>query len=416
MGDRVAPASTSEGASAGPGSTLPYRLAYLAFFAYLGIWARYFSLYMENVAGIPAHTIKSLFAVMVISGLVGAWIHGRIADVRRCRRRLLRLISFELACACGLWFAVRDEPTAYAVAVIQGLAAGACTPLLDASLLDWLGPRRKRYGRTRSFGTLGFGLAVTIAGLADEMDPILLAWALVGAAVLWHASTWALPDSQARRLAGIPPAPRVHLLSRGPLVWALVATVLQGFGFSCYEGTPAIDFKAAGAHGWTLRGLFTIDILSEILFLLLAPLVLRRVRAPVVAAAGMGVAGLRWILMSLGPPVPALFFTQALHGLAFGLWFAAIIQTVTSLVPPEARTRGQALISISFMLGLGGGLQLMGTWEDLGVDRATLSRLSGGAAFAGALLLLMAFRHTRALNVDEEILAPQGKLPAAPQD
>src|SRR5262249_1839051 len=74
---------------------------------------------------------------------------------------------------------------------------------------------------------------------------------------------------------------------------------------------------------------------------------------------------LRWLLLARCHSATALVALQGLHGLTFGLYWAAAIRTLEHLVPSRLRATGQTLYSAAtFAIGGAIGYRLAGYGYD----------------------------------------------------
>ena len=98
----------------------------------------------------------------------------------------------------------------------------------------------------------------------------------------------------------------------------------------------------------------------EVVFLFAAPRLLERFAPRNLAAFALGATCLRWLGMAAFDEPLVVVPLQLIHGLSFGLWYAAGLHFLGTLVPSHLRTSGQGLFSIAFTSGFGAGGLLAG--------------------------------------------------------
>src|SRR5688572_8310672 len=145
---------------------LPYRrLAgfYFFYFAYLGAFAPFFSLYLEAVGMSPVD-IGLLMALPQLTRIVAPHLWGWLADRGPSRVRIVRLTGLAgLACFLGV-FAGTGFGLLFAVLLTMTFFWSAALPLIEATTLSHLGDETARYGRIRVWGSVGFIAAVVAVG------------------------------------------------------------------------------------------------------------------------------------------------------------------------------------------------------------------------------------------------------------
>src|SRR5690242_10799750 len=146
-----------------------WRLAacYFFYFAFLGAFATYFSLYLQSL-GFSAWQIGVLLTLMQVMRVVAPNFWGWLAD-RLGRKAVVVRISVGLSAACFALFFIAHSFAG--VFVVMGLLAffwSASLPLVEAITLGHLERQPERYGRIRLWGSLGFIGAVL--GLGASLD------------------------------------------------------------------------------------------------------------------------------------------------------------------------------------------------------------------------------------------------------
>ena len=111
------------------------------------------------------------------------------------------------------------------------------------------------------------------------------------------------------------------------------------------------------------------------------------------------VAALRWGLMACTLSAYTLCAVQILHAATYGSFHIASIVYMEHLIPPQARTAGQAVNnSMTYGLGMMTGLFLSGfLFEHLGGGMAFAS--SGGMALLGAILFAAGSKRPPGKNI-----------------
>ena len=178
---------------------LPYRrLAgfYFFYFAYLGAFAPFFTLYL-NAVGMSAVEIGVLMSMPQLTRIVAPHLWGWLADRGANGLHIVRLAGLAGTVA---WLGVYAS-TQFAWLFVVLLAVmffwSAALPLVEAMTLTHLGDETARYGRIRVWGSIGFIVAVIGVGyLLDHWPPQAVLSVVLTLMLCMLAVCWAVPDAK----------------------------------------------------------------------------------------------------------------------------------------------------------------------------------------------------------------------------
>ena len=161
---------------------LPYwRLAgvYFFYFAYLGAFAPYFSLYLSSL-GIAAAGIGAIMALPQLVRIFAPHLWGWLADRGGHRLRVARICTvIGTTIYCGL-FAATEFEALLAVVLLMSFFLSAALPQVETTTLSHLGEQSAQYGRVRVWGSIGFIAAVLVIGYVLDALPIrVLLWIML---------------------------------------------------------------------------------------------------------------------------------------------------------------------------------------------------------------------------------------------
>jgi PPP family 3-phenylpropionic acid transporter len=371
-------------------SALPYRrLAgfYFFYFAYLGAFAPFFSLYLES-AGMSAVQIGVLMALPQLTRILAPHLWGWLADRGPSRLRIVRFTGIAgLACFLCV-FAGSGFALLFVVLFAMTFFWSAALPLIEATTLSHLGDETARYGRIRVWGSVGFIAAVVAVGyLLDGLEISVLPWVVAAMMMGMLALSWMIPDAHSEPHASdqLP----IWDIVRQPAVVALVlASALMAAAHAPYYTFYSIHLVdhgySKGLTGW----LWALGVICEIGIFVWMPRLYRAFTLKQILIASFALAVLRFLLIGWGAAsLLVLLLAQALHAATFGSFHAAAIGVVHRLFRGRHQARGQAIYgSLSFGVGgtLGGFASGYG-WDYLGAGM-TFS-LASGCALTGMLII-----------------------------
>lgn len=344
-------------------------LFYFAYFAALGVFVPYWTVYLHTAKGYSPIQIGELMAVFMATKVVAPFLWGWLADHTGERLRIIRLASLlGVLCFLGVY---RDQGYGWMVAVMAGFGFfwNASLPQFEALTLNHLGKQVGRYSWIRLWGSIGFivmvvGLPPLLErqGIGRVVDAMLLLF--VG---IW-LSTWLVRDKPHATHAV--KNNRLREVLRQPAVWILLlACALQQGSHGVYYTFFSIYLEGEGHTRTFIGWMWALGVIAEVvLFLFMHPLI-ERFGAARLFVLSMFLTALRWIMLGTWVHnVPMLLLAQVLHAATYGLFHASAIHLVHHQFPGRLQGRGQALYSgLSFGVGGALGSLLSGYgWEFLG--------------------------------------------------
>lgn len=369
---------------------MPYwRLAgvYFFYFAYLGAFAPYFSLYLSSL-GIAAAGIGAILALPQLVRIVAPHVWGWLADHGGHRLRVARIgTAIGTAVYCGL-FAAQSFEALFAIVLLMSFFLSAALPQVELTTLSHLGARSTEYGRIRVWGSLGFIAAVLIVGYVLDVVPIaVLLWIML--AILAGVTILLLLVPEAPQEAHAHDhTPIAHVMREPQVIALIVACALMAVAHGPYYTFYSIHLVGYGYTKGAVGWLWSLGVICEIAIFFWMAHLFRAFTLRQVLIASFGLATIRFaIIASCGDNLALLLIAQTLHAATFGSFHAAALGYMHRFFRGRNQARGQAIYT-SLTFGLGGtlgGLYAGYAWEHFGAVMA----FAGAAlcAFAGMLIL-----------------------------
>ncbi len=328
---------------------------YFFYFAYVGAFAPYFTLYLQSL-GFSAWDIGVLMAASPVMRALAPAFWGALSDRSGKRVPIVLLSALATAAAFAVFFWAKDFWSVLAGIALNFFFWSAAHPLVEALTLDTLADRPEEYGRIRLWGSVGF--IVTVLGLGVLLDaaPVrALLWACLALLLGIALCAATLQEAPHARHARANVSLRAGL--RRPAVIALMAAC---FLMSAAHG-PLYVFLSIHlvdhGYGKTLVGaLWSLGVVAEILVFAFLPRLMSRYSLRAILLASFALAVLRFLLIGWeADSLLLLVMAQLMHGATFGAYHAAAITALNRWFPAQQQGRVQALYgSISF--GAGGML------------------------------------------------------------
>jgi len=369
---------------------LPYwRLSayYFFYFAFIGAFAPYFSLYLESLR-FSAADIAILMSMMQVMRIVAPALWGWLADRLGARMPIVRIAALcSLAGFCGFFVTGQFHGVLLAMAVMAFFWSAAL-PLVEGVTFSHLGANAAGYGRVRLWGSVGFIAVVLGLGyLLDHLPETAVLW--VSALILGGILICALlmGDAPASRSAADIEGLR-EVLRRPPVRFLFGACFLMSAAHGALYVFFSIFLVAAGYAKSTVGWMWTLGVLAEIGVFLVMPRILHHIPERSILLFAFACAVVRFLLIGWGVGFPTLVvMAQLLHGITFGAYHSAAIAAVNRWFPGRLQSRGQALYgSVSFGAGgMAGGVLSGLVWQSAGP--AWTYTLASGLALGGCLLV-----------------------------
>jgi MFS transporter, PPP family, 3-phenylpropionic acid transporter len=369
--------------------SVPARLGayYFAYFAYVGVLAPYFSLWLAG-RGYDARQMALVLAMPQVARVFAPAIWGWIADRTGWRRGIVIFAAFAVLGGFSALYRVQGVLEVAAVMLLLSVLAAGSMPLVEAAALAATRARPGSYGPVRLWGSIGFILTVLGAGAwLDRHDVSTVLDIVVGLAAVVCVAAFGIPSRETH--PALPGATRLGpVLVRAEVLAFFGACMCNAVAHGALYAFLSIHLEAAGYSKGAIGALWTLGSAAEIAVFVFLPQLMRRYSLRALLITSFACVTLRFLLIGWAVDVLALLvFAILLHAATFGLFHAASLAAVHRIFSGRLEARGQALYS-SLTYGVGGaaGTLVAGwTWQALGPGLTfTVSALAGAA---GAVLV-----------------------------
>lgn len=365
-----------------------YPSAYnLIYYAALATFLPFLAIYYQQ-QGLSGSQIGLLAGIGPVLSVLFAPFWTGLADASG-RHRLVMGISLLGAAISIAMLSQADDLERLAIAIsCYSFFISSTVPLSDSATLTMLGGEKRKYGRIRLWGSIGWGIASPLAGkLIDDFGLNAGFWVAIALFLIVLLISLGLSYTRTK-----PSLPFWHgirqLLDDRRWYPFLFLAMIGGMSFSVLSNYLYIFMDSLGANK-TLMGLTTVVATgSEIPVLFLANRLLLRWGARRLMAASILAYALRAFLVSLVKAPEAILIIQLLHGFTFALLASAAVTLADEMSPPGLNATGQGLFSAT-MGGVGVSLgALIGGWVYEHTGGAGAFQVSSAIAMGGLILWL----------------------------
>lgn len=358
---------------------------YFVYFAFLGIFSPYFSLFLA-ARGFSMWEIGLLLSQMQLMRLLGPNVWGYLVDHygQRVGFRLtiIRLAAWVSLAGFTLFFFLRDFYALLLAITLVAFFWSAALPLVESITFDVLKEQPERYSRIRQWGSWGFIFAVQGLGLLldyySQHSASLILWAMCLSLVAIIFCARRLPAGE--KVAAPQSALSLKPIVKQRPVWTLlVACLAMAAAHGAYYAFYSLHLQNFGYGKGFIGAMWSLGVLAEIAVFLTLTLLCRYYSFAQILCLTLVAAVLRFLLIAwLADSMVLMIFAQLMHGLTFGAYHAAAISLINHWFTEGTQARGQALYS-SLSFGAGG---LLGTF----VAGWTWSSWGGGWSFSVSAL------------------------------
>jgi MFS transporter, PPP family, 3-phenylpropionic acid transporter len=181
---------------------------YFAYFAFIGSFLPYFSLYLESVGRSPAEIGILMSIGQVVRVLVPA-LWGWLSDRSGKRTPIIRWSAVLSVLGFSAYFVADTFPALLLATLLLHLFWTGALPLVEALTFQHLHDVPERYGRIRLWGSLGF--IASVSGVGALLDVVSIG------SLLWIGLRLLQSRGRCRKRRRFLPARR----RRQPLDWAI---------------------------------------------------------------------------------------------------------------------------------------------------------------------------------------------------
>jgi PPP family 3-phenylpropionic acid transporter len=366
---------------------VPARLGvyYFAYFAYVGVMAPYFPLWLA-ARGCDARQIALVLAMPQVARVFAPALWGWIADRTGWQRGIVVFAAFAVSGGFAVLYAVRGVPQIAVVMLLLSVLAAGAMPLVEAAALAATRAKPGSYGPVRLWGSIGFILAVVCTGFwLDRHDASTILDIVTGSAAIVCIAAFGIPRREAPAVSA--PAARIGaLLGRADVLAFFGACMCMSVAHGALYAFLSLHLEAAGYAKTAIGALWMLGSAAEIAVFVFLPPLMRRYSLRSLLIASFVCAALRFLLIGWAVEVlPLLVLALLMHAATFGLFHGASLATVHRLFSGRLEARGQALYaSLTYGIGGAAGTLIAGwTWESLGPGLSfTVSALAGAMGAA----------------------------------
>lgn len=356
-------------------STLNVRLGVMMFLQFF-IWGGWFvtlGTFLGRTLEASGGQIGMAYATQSWGAILAPFVVGLIADRFVNAERLLAILHLGGAVLLYQLYRAEDFATFYPLVLCYMVVYMPTLGLVNAVAFRQLSDPAAQFSRVRVWGTLGWivaGLVISFVFAWDAQQAIA-AGALrntfllcAGASLLLGLYSFSLPatppvpgqQTGIKRLLGLD---ALQMLKDRGFATFFLASILISIPLAFYYQNANLFLTEIGVANPT--GMMTLGQVSEVLFMLLLPLFIKRFGIKATLLVGMAAWALRYVLFAYGNSGELVAFLVAgivLHGVCYDFFFVSGQIYTDGKAGESIKSSAQGLITLA-TYGVG---MLVGFW------------------------------------------------------
>lgn len=314
-------------------------LNFYAFFFTWGIFLPYWTGWLTNDKGLSVSAASIIMGAGMIVRALSTVLFFPLMTRLFSLGRLMQILAIASVVCLLFYIPSNSYASLFAITLLFNFIYPNILPAMESGATLLMQTDRIHYGKSRSFGSLGYTIALLIVGAATALWQeqailwVMLAGLLFMAVTLSAVSPAPLtikPEPKNKTSKG---AVRELLKSRAFLTVLLVSILLQG-AHAAYYNYGFIYLQDIGVGAFYIGLILNVAIIFEIVFFAKADTWFDKWSvSSMFLLAGIG-STLRWILIFLFPSVWIFILSQVLHALSFGVAHFAFIRYIFQKLDP----------------------------------------------------------------------------------
>ncbi|MDN4606353.1 MFS transporter [Sporosarcina highlanderae] len=355
-------------------------ISFLTFFFTWGIFLPYWTGWLTIEKGLSVSTASIIMGAGMIARSFSNFLVFPYLTARKSYIQVIKWTSILSLLLLILYIPDSSFIVLFIITVLFSAVYPIILPAVESGASVLMQKEHVHYGKSRSFGSVGYTVALLIVGTAtalwNEQAILYLMIIGLGIAVFFFSRPGpgilqSIPDRSNSSVdkTGV----KALFATKGFPVIMMLAILLQGAHASYYNyGFLYLD--DLNVNGFYIGIILNIAVLFEILFFTQADRFLSKTRIStmfLVAAIG---STIRWVLVFLVPTAGMFMGTQMLHAASFGIAHYAFIQYISKKLPHSQIAAAQGFYA-AFAMSLSTAI--------LTFPAGFLYEISPGTAFLG---------------------------------
>jgi len=397
-------------------------MMFLEFFIW-GVWFVPLGNYLTTI-GFQGEEVGAVFSTLAWGSIIAAFFVSLIADRYFSAQKLNGVLH--LAGGVLIFLASRlTDPGLFFWTMLAFMICYMPTVALASTIaLHHVHDAGRQFPRIRVLGTIGWivsGLASSALNIENTNIPMIMA---AVACIILGLYSFTLPDTPPQHrdekisLASVLGFDALKMMKEKSFAILIISTLLISVPFAMYFQYTNMSMNEAGIEN--VAGIMSVGQMSEVLFMILMPLIFIRLGVKRMLLMGMLAWVVRYVLFAFGNNAELVWFFYIgifLHGVCYDFFYVTVQIYVDKKAPATLRASFQGLITfLTYGLGWLIGTNLSG-WElqraqivndtstVIGHDWQSLMLVPAGIALVVTVFFLIFFKTEKEkIKIDQPLI------------
>ncbi len=324
-------------------------ISFFTFFFTWGIFTPYWTGWLTIEKGLSVTAASAIMGAGMIARALSTFLIFPYMTKKMSLIRTMRWMSFAALIFALLYLPKSSFIILLIITILFSAVYQMILPAVESSASILIKTDRIHYGKSRSFGSIGYTVALLLIGAITAIwsEQAILYMMIAGLVV--STLFFMRPAPTALQLTPVRTGTVKHsadikalFTSKGFAVILLLVVLLQG-AHASYYNFGFIFLDDLGVNGFYIGVILNIAVLFEILFFTQADKWLANVRiSTMFLIAGIG-STTRWVLIFLFPYTSVFVGSQLLHAVSFGISHYAFIKFISEKLPNHQIAAAQGM-------------------------------------------------------------------------
>ena len=294
-----------------------------------GIFIPYWTAWLVESKGFSIATASSLVAAGMIARSFSSFYLFPTLSQRFPLGKLARILTVVSSITLILFFPISSFIGMLACMILFSLVYPMLMPLVESMAAVMMKKDHIDYGKSRSWGSLGYTSALLLAGFLTSIfsEGAIIYMMFAGVIMILLTSLQKLPASMSE------PRGQEKLSYRGLLkskkfILAMGIVIFTLGTHAAYYNYGVLYLKELNVSNIYIGVMLNVAIIAEILFFALSDKFLKGRSISIMFMTAGSAAILRWTLLFMFPSVSVFIATQLLHAFTFGLTHYAFMRLI----------------------------------------------------------------------------------------
>ncbi|EDL64904.1 MFS transporter [Bacillus sp. SG-1] len=294
-----------------------------------GIFIPYWTAWLVESKGFSIATASSLVAAGMIARSFSSFYLFPTLSQRFPLGKLARILTVVSSITLILFFPISSFIGMLACMILFSLVYPMLMPLVESMAAVMMKKDNVDYGKSRSWGSLGYTSALLLAGFLTSIfsEGAIIYMMFAGVIMILLTSLQKLPASMSEP-RGQEKLSYRSLLKSKKFILAMGIVIFTLGTHAAYYNYGVLYLKELNVSNIYIGVMLNIAIIAEILFFALSDKFLKGRSISIMFMTAGSAAILRWTLLFMFPSVTVFIATQLLHAFTFGLTHYAFMRLI----------------------------------------------------------------------------------------